>query len=437
MSLSKFIPIRTLVTFIHKSFAILLLYITLILPKAYAQEYKVESFEIAPKDLSARTEGRVDGNGRKCAVIKVYVKDAITDTDGPVIGEIRDRGMEKWIYVSHDAKQVGLLFKEHMPLQVIFADYDFPTVTGQMTYILKLTESINDGDNSGETELSNQTFSHNPIIINSETYDNPINNQGDNIHKSDFSELGAAFMEVTVETRKHLGISSGVQVTDLRNGPLKNAGVKEGFIITKVNNNPVDSFDNIEYIYNSVMRDVSPDKVLILAGIYPTGKKGYYAINLSDNLFAPAPEKTTLNGIKQKLEVELGKLAKIEKVSSKNGTESLKIIIGCSEIFLTGKSQMSNKAKDNLNYIIESLKEHSRLKVNICVYTDDTGSYKVNKKISDERSNSIASYFIEQGVSPNNILSEGKPMRDYIADNSTSEGRAANRRVEIILTESK
>ncbi len=70
----------------------------------------------------------------------MYVKDAITDTDGPVVGDIRDRGMEKWIYVSHDAKQVGLLFKEHMPLQVIFADYDYPTVTGQMTYILRLTE---------------------------------------------------------------------------------------------------------------------------------------------------------------------------------------------------------------------------------------------------------------------------------------------------------
>ena len=107
-----------------------------------AQEYKVESFEIAPKDLSARTEGRVDGNGRKCAVIKVYVKDAITDTDGPVIGEIRDRGMEKWIYVSHDAKQIGLLFKGHMPLQIRFSDYDYPSLTGEMTYVLKLKDTV-------------------------------------------------------------------------------------------------------------------------------------------------------------------------------------------------------------------------------------------------------------------------------------------------------
>ena len=108
---------------------------------ARAQEYRVESFEIVPKDLSARTEGLVDGNGRKCAVVKVYVKDAITDIDGPVVGEVRDRGMEKWVYVMHDAKRLRLLFKEHMPLDLTFADYDYPTLTGQMTYVLKLAES--------------------------------------------------------------------------------------------------------------------------------------------------------------------------------------------------------------------------------------------------------------------------------------------------------
>lgn len=108
---------------------------------ARAQEYRVESFEIVPRDLSARTEGLVDGNGRKCALVKVYVKDAITDIDGPVVGEVRDRGMEKWVYVMHDAKRLRLLFKEHMPLDLTFADYDYPTLTGQMTYVLKLTES--------------------------------------------------------------------------------------------------------------------------------------------------------------------------------------------------------------------------------------------------------------------------------------------------------
>ncbi|MDE7160384.1 MAG: Do family serine endopeptidase [Muribaculaceae bacterium] len=110
------------------------------------------------------------------------------------------------------------------------------------------------------------------------------NSQGntDITRKGDFAELGAAFMKVSAETKQHLGISYGVQVTGLKNGLLKNAGIKDGFIITEVNDNPVNSSDDLEYIYNSVMRDDAQDKVLFLTGVYPTGKKRYYAIDLSD-----------------------------------------------------------------------------------------------------------------------------------------------------------
>lgn len=111
-----------------------------------AQDFTVESFDIVPTDLTARTNARVDNNGRKCGIIKVYVKDSITATDGPVIGDVIDRGMEKWVYVAHDAKQIELLFREHMPLRITFDDYNFTTLSGNMTYIMKLKEAekVND-----------------------------------------------------------------------------------------------------------------------------------------------------------------------------------------------------------------------------------------------------------------------------------------------------
>ncbi len=110
------------------------------------------------------------------------------------------------------------------------------------------------------------------------------NSQGntDITRKGDFAELGAAFMKVTKETCQHLGISHGVQVTGLKNGLLKNSGIKDGFIITEVNDNPVNSADDLEYIYNAIMRDDAQDKVMFLTGVYPTGKKRYYAIDLSE-----------------------------------------------------------------------------------------------------------------------------------------------------------
>lgn len=105
------------------------------------QEYSVESFEILPNDLTARTDPRIDSNGRKCGVIKIYVKDEITEVCGSAVGHIVDKGFEKRVYVSHDIKQIELYFKEHMPLRVAFDDFNFTTLYGNMTYVLKLKEA--------------------------------------------------------------------------------------------------------------------------------------------------------------------------------------------------------------------------------------------------------------------------------------------------------
>lgn len=99
--------------------------------------------------------------------------------------------------------------------------------------------------------------------------------------KGDFSELGCAFMKLTADTKTRLGISNGVQVKGLKAGAIRDAGVKEGFIITAVNDVPVNSSEDVEQVYNSVMKDSDDYKALILYGVYPTGKKYTYAVNLA------------------------------------------------------------------------------------------------------------------------------------------------------------
>ncbi|MDE7410254.1 MAG: Do family serine endopeptidase [Muribaculaceae bacterium] len=110
------------------------------------------------------------------------------------------------------------------------------------------------------------------------------NTQGDTAitRKGDFSEVGCAFMKLNSDTLKELGISNGVKVTGLKGGPFKNAGVKDGFIIIEINDRPVRSSEDVENIYNRIMKDDSEDKVMILKGIYSNGKKGYYAVNLAE-----------------------------------------------------------------------------------------------------------------------------------------------------------
>ena len=101
--------------------------------------------------------------------------------------------------------------------------------------------------------------------------------------KSDFSEIGCAFMKVSPETLSNLELENGVQVTGVRNGIFKDAGVKDGFIITDINGESVNSSDDVERIYDAIMRSDDPDKVMFLTGIYPTGKKYYYAVNLNND----------------------------------------------------------------------------------------------------------------------------------------------------------
>ncbi len=101
--------------------------------------------------------------------------------------------------------------------------------------------------------------------------------------QSDVMSLGCAFSELSKEDKEDLAISKGLKVMGVKAGKFKNAGIRDGFIITDINNIPVDSRDDVENIYNQIMRSGDADKVMFITGFYPTGKKVYYAVDLSDD----------------------------------------------------------------------------------------------------------------------------------------------------------
>lgn len=100
--------------------------------------------------------------------------------------------------------------------------------------------------------------------------------------KGEFTSLGCAFMAISDETKEHLGISNGVQVKGLKSGLFKDQGVMDGFVITEINDMAVNSSEDVEQIYNDIMRSSDPDKVMLIRGLYPTGKKRIYAIDLTE-----------------------------------------------------------------------------------------------------------------------------------------------------------
>lgn len=99
---------------------------------------------------------------------------------------------------------------------------------------------------------------------------------------NDVTALGCKFATLSEDTMRSLRISSGVEVTDISDGKAKEAGIKDGFIILSINNQRIASPEDITKIYNSVVKSNEADKVMFIVGIYPTGRKSYYVIDLAD-----------------------------------------------------------------------------------------------------------------------------------------------------------
>lgn len=94
--------------------------------------------------------------------------------------------------------------------------------------------------------------------------------------------LGATFAEITNDRKQKLGISSGVEVTEVdRSGKFRKEGINKGFIILRINNIPVNTEADIEKIVQMTATAKSQDKVILIAGFYPNSKTQYIAIDLT------------------------------------------------------------------------------------------------------------------------------------------------------------
>lgn len=99
---------------------------------------------------------------------------------------------------------------------------------------------------------------------------------------SSVASLGCGFLPLSDEKKKELQISGGVEVAGMKNGKFRNAGIKEGFIITDINGTPVNSREDVENIYNSIMSSSEKRKVMIVMGYHPSGEEDVYAVKLTD-----------------------------------------------------------------------------------------------------------------------------------------------------------
>ena len=146
----------------------------------------------------------------------------------------------------------------------------------KVTKMSELQEYLNGkrpGDKVSITYLRNKKS-----ITKSTTLKNAQGNT--NVVKpADIDVLGGNFREITSEQKQNLNISYGLEVLKVNNGALKEAGINRGFIIQKINDEPIKTLDELQSIVKKA--STSKEPVLFIQGIYSTGKKAYFAVPLA------------------------------------------------------------------------------------------------------------------------------------------------------------
>jgi len=100
--------------------------------------------------------------------------------------------------------------------------------------------------------------------------------------------------------------------------------------------------------------------------------------------------------------------------------------------FDTGKSVIKPESKSIIEQIVQMLKSNPGLKISVEGHTDNVGTPASNKTLSEERAKSVVSAIVSQGIAAERLSSSGYGQDKPIGDNTTEEGRAKNRRVELV-----
>ncbi len=99
---------------------------------------------------------------------------------------------------------------------------------------------------------------------------------------SNIDMLGATLKEASDELKNKLRIRGGVEVTKVKEGQFKKAGIRDGFVILDINGERIMNVKNVEAVFQSLMRGETRDKVMFIKGLYPNGRAAYYAVPLID-----------------------------------------------------------------------------------------------------------------------------------------------------------
>lgn len=158
---------------------------------------------------------------------------------------------------------------------------------------------------------------------------------------------------------------------------------------------------------------------------------------------AKAMEKaqSDLEAARQQLEKEKQARAEAEahaketlaKLSAREEARGTVITLSGGVLFASNKATLLPGAQSSLDQVAEAIKSQKDKKVLIEGHTDSRGSEATNQRLSKERADAVGQFLQSRGVTADRITTAGLAASRPVADNKTPEGRANNRRVEIVI----
>jgi outer membrane protein OmpA-like peptidoglycan-associated protein len=120
---------------------------------------------------------------------------------------------------------------------------------------------------------------------------------------------------------------------------------------------------------------------------------------------------------------------------SRTPDNQLKVNVPSDSGFAVGKADVQPQLRTVLDSFSSGLTNDPSTLITVIGHTDSSGTDAINNPLSVNRAQSVKDYLVSRGIPPSRIAIAGEGSRQPVADNSTTAGRAQNRRVEIFLRE--
>ncbi len=162
----------------------------------------------------------------------------------------------------------------------------------------------------------------------------------------------------------------------------------------------------------------------ILSKMYPEFMKNYPSYN---TIIDKSYLATVIANHPELMEGKAIEVQYAKEITQKVSSKSVQVQ------FETGSATIKSESYPVLDEILRSAIVAEGLKLGVYGHTDNVGAAGANQQLSESRARSVRQYLINKGMASKRIESKGYGAAQPIADNTTTEGKAKNRRVEIVL----